>query len=118
MQITDETSVAGYVNFMMGTVRSGVGAHGSNGQGERSDVQPDYRASLKLADDAARLVADTTGRLLGPDVDDALTASLVEAVDSIDLPTKNQALLAKALQNRVWAAALLTVASPEFVTQK
>jgi uncharacterized protein (DUF1800 family) len=121
MQITDETSVAGYVNFMMGAVRNGVGVRGFDGNAPRPDVQPDYTDALKLADDPATLVADTTGRLLGPDVDAALTARLVGVVTSINVPQangRNQAFIDKQLHNRVYAATLLTLASPEFVTQK
>ena len=123
MQITDESTVAGYVNFMATAVEKGVGAHGLDGGAARPDVQPDYRASLRLARDPASLVADTTARLLGPAANDTLVAQLTGAVASITVPERkadgsNQHRIDVALHNRVHAATLLTLASPEFVTQK
>jgi hypothetical protein len=98
-----------------------VGERGIDGKAPRQDVQPNFDAAVKLAKDPAALVADTTGRLLGPNVDGALTTTMVDAITSINVPDpngRNQDFIDKQLHNRVYAAALLTLASPEFVTQK
>ena len=43
MQITNETTVAGYANYMRAVVQNGVGLNGANGTAARRDVQPDYQ---------------------------------------------------------------------------
>jgi uncharacterized protein (DUF1800 family) len=119
MQITNESSVAGYANFMMGAVRYGVGQKAEHGD-PICDVQPDYRASMQLAGDPAALVDDTISRLLGHTNDD-LRQQIISAVASIEVPDRredNGDFIRKQKQNRVWTAVLLTLASPEFVVQK
>jgi uncharacterized protein (DUF1800 family) len=122
MQITDETSVAGYVNFMIAAVRNGVGVHGT-GKDTGCDVQPDFTAATKLADDPAALVDDTFARLLGTRTGAALRSQIVDAVASVEVPPlrpdgSNADHVAKQRANRVYAAVALTLASPEFVVQK
>jgi uncharacterized protein (DUF1800 family) len=108
MQITNESSVAGYANFMMNVVRRGVSG----------DVLPDYQAQMQLAGDPVALVDDTIGRLLEHANTD-LRQQIIDAVTSINVPDQgNPNFIQKQKQNRVWAAVLLTLASPEFVVQK
>jgi uncharacterized protein (DUF1800 family) len=119
MQITNENSVAGYANYMMGAVRLGVGQK-SDDKDAVNDVQPDYRAAMKLADDPAALVDDTIARLL-LHTNDELRQMIISAVTSIEVPDKREGngdYVKKQKQNRVWAAVLLVLASPEFVVQK
>jgi uncharacterized protein (DUF1800 family) len=121
MQITNESSVAGYANYMMFVVRYGVGTRGT-GTNPRCDVQPDFTAALNLADDPQALVDDTVARLLGQ-TDSDLTSQIVSAVSSITIPAPranggNADFIQKQKLNRVYAAVLLTLASPEFVVQK
>jgi uncharacterized protein (DUF1800 family) len=124
MQITDETSVAGYANYMIAAVRYGIGAHGSDGRAPRCDVQPDFTGATALADDPGALVDDTFARLLGENVvDAALRSQVVDAVASVEVPTPradgaNADFVAKQRLNRVYAAVVLTLASPEFVVQE
>jgi uncharacterized protein (DUF1800 family) len=123
MQITNESSVAGYANFMIASVRYGVGAHGVDGRAPRCDVQPDYTAATALADDPASLVDDTLARLIGQHVDPTLKTQIVDAVTSVEVPAlrpdgSNADYVAKQRQNRVYAAVVLTLASPEFVVQR
>jgi uncharacterized protein (DUF1800 family) len=123
LQITDETSVAGYVNFMSTAVARGVGMWGLTGTAKRPDVQPNYAAQLALSPQSGPLVDDVTLRLLGDGVPDAYKARLRAAVDSIVIPAlktggSNQAQVDAAKRNRVNAAVLLTLASPEFIVQK
>jgi uncharacterized protein (DUF1800 family) len=117
MQITNESSVAGYANFMMAVVSRGIGTRGGQ-EAPLNDVQPNYQASMRLALDPAALVDDTISRLLEHTNAD-LRQQIIDAVTSINVPDQgNPDFIRKQKQNRVWTAALLTLASPEFVVQK
>jgi uncharacterized protein (DUF1800 family) len=123
MQITTESSVAGYANFMMGVLLRGVGQHGLDGQAARSDVQPDLSSAVALADDSTALVDDVTARLIGDSVNDDLKNDIRIAVDSIVVPAPNKTgtngnAIAKAKLNRAMTAVMLTIASPEYVVQQ
>ena len=123
MQITNETSVAGYANFMISVVKSGVGPRGIDGRAAKRDLQMNYSALLPLAATPAALVDKVNGRLFGAPVNNALRTSLIDGVTSITLPTlkpdgSNQALVDKAKANRVLAAVAMPLVTPEFIVQK
>jgi uncharacterized protein (DUF1800 family) len=123
LQITYETSVAGYANFMRSGVQSGFGLRGTDGKATRQDVQIDYSAQLALADNSATLVDRALTLLLGPAPQDALKAEIVPAVDSIVVPVlkadgSNQAAVTSAKMNRVYTAVYLVLVAPEFIVQK
>ncbi len=124
MQITSESSVAGYANYMIAAVQRGVGPRGLDGKAARPDLQVDYSALLPLAADAGALVDKVNGRLLaGSTVNPQLRSAMVTAVGSITIPAlradgSNLALVNKAKSNRVWAATALALVSPEFIVQK
>jgi uncharacterized protein (DUF1800 family) len=124
MQITSESSVAGYANYMIAAVQRGVGLKGVNGKAARPDLQVDYSAFLPLATDPAALVDKVNGRLLaGSTVNPQLRSAMVSAVGSITIPAlradgSNRAWVDKAKSNRVWAATALALVSPEFIVQK
>jgi len=120
LQITTETSVAGYVNTMATSVSRGFGV--ANAAGQR-DVQADYAGELALAGTTAPLVDRVTSKLLGDGVPDAFKAQVRAGVDSIAIPAlkannANAAQVDAARRNRVYAAVLLTIAAPEFIVQK
>jgi uncharacterized protein (DUF1800 family) len=117
LQIAHETSAAGYVNFMRDAVSQGVGASNTIAGVTRRDIQIDWTAELALATDAAALVDRVFGRLLPhapPSA--ALRSEIVAAVGAIVVPTTGST--ATALRNRVHAAVLLTLVSPEFQVQR
>jgi hypothetical protein len=123
MQITTETSVAGYSNFMQNVLVHGVGQEGYDGKAGRNDVQTSLAGPLALADDANSLVNDTVTRLIGDNVNSALKTQMVAAVNSVTVPAlnklgNNQAQIDRAHQNRTYLALLLALSSPEFVTQR
>jgi uncharacterized protein (DUF1800 family) len=123
LQATTETSVAGYVNFMSSAVAKGAGLRGTSAAGKRPDVQPDYAGELAVADTSATLVDDVALKLVGDDAPAALKTQVRTAVDAIAIPAlkadgSNQAQVAAARGNRVYAAVLLTLAAPEFIVQK
>ena len=101
-QITNESTVAGYVNFMQRAVASkSVG-----------DLRPDYTGLLGLAPDAAALVAELQLVLAGGQLSASTHATVVAAVNT--MPTKT----ATDLQNRVYAALTLVLAAPDYIVQK
>jgi len=122
LQIASETSAAGYVNYMRDNLSAGVGI--TNGAPfNRRDLQGSYSAELALAADAAALVERVSTRLAYGAAGAALKADIAAAVGSIAIPVlnpggTNQAAIDTAKRNRVNAAILLTLASPEFVLLK
>jgi uncharacterized protein (DUF1800 family) len=123
MQITDESSVSGYINFMIGAVRIGVGQKGVDGKAARPDLQPDYTVLKPLVTDPAVLVDAVNGRLFGAPVDAGLRDETIAAVTSIVIPPlnkygSNQGLIDKAKANRLWTAVALPLVSPEFIVQR
>ncbi|MGM9488464.1 DUF1800 domain-containing protein [Ideonella sp. YS5] len=123
MQITDESSVAGYVNFMVTAVRIGVGQKGVDGKAARPDLQLDYTAQKPLVTDPALLVDSVNDRLFGEPVNATLRDETIAAVSSIVIPPlnkngSNQALIDKAKANRLWTAVALPLVSPEFIVQR
>ncbi len=126
LQITNETSVAAWVNFMRDNVASGVGASNGTVNGtvlNRRDIQPDFTAELALAGDPAALVERVATRLTYGAAGSALKADIATAVGSIAIPAlnttgSNQAAIDTAKRNRVNAAVLLVLAAPEYQVQK
>jgi uncharacterized protein (DUF1800 family) len=124
MQITTETSVAGYANMMMGIVsRGSLGLRGWNGTAASQDVQLDFTSALALGDQPAALVDLVCGRLLGDYASAALKTQITAAVTSVAVPALNKAgtnqnAINVAHLNRVQTAVLLALVSPEFNVQK
>jgi uncharacterized protein (DUF1800 family) len=124
LQISSETSAAGWVNYMRDNIASGVGATNGTVNGvvrNRRDIQPDFAAELALAGDPAALVERVTTRLTYGAAGADLKTLITNAVASITIPaltSTNQAQVDAARRNRVNAAVLLTVASPEFQVLK
>jgi len=100
-QITNESTVAGYINFMTATVRSGI-----------ADVLPNYTAELTLVNDTTALTDRLNLLLCAGQLSSATLASISAAIGTIDTSTLT------GQQNRVYAAVLLTMASPQYIVQK
>ncbi len=118
MQITHETSVAGYVNYMRDAVSAGVGQ--SNPDGKR-DLQAAFAEELALAETPALLVERVASRLTYGTAGAALKTDIADTIAKIAIPAatgSNQAAIDTARRNRVNAAILLVLASPEFLVQK
>ena len=100
-QITNESTVVGYVNFMQTVISRGVG-----------DVKGDYSALLPLAD-TAQLLVDELNLVLAAGQLSASTVALIKGgIDAMP------ALTDAARLNRIHAAQLLVMAAPEFIVQK
>lgn len=98
-QLCNESTVAGYLNFMQTLVNGGIG-----------DMKPDYTADLALAADAASLIKRQATLLGG--VSDATLTTITTAVGTIAATTDAGKL------NRVKAGWLLLLASPDYQIQK
>jgi uncharacterized protein (DUF1800 family) len=97
-QITHESSVVGYLNFMQATITNGIG-----------DVKPNYVPWLTKTADTTALVAELN-KILAADALSVVTqSSLASAVAS--LPNVTDADKTK----RIQAAIFLVMASPEYL---
>lgn len=100
-QITNESTVVGYVNYMQGQIKNGSG-----------DTKPDYTALMPLADTAQALLDEINVVLAAGQLSSATLALIKAAVDSMPLGTDAARL------NRIYATLVLVMASPEFIVQK
>ena len=100
-QITNESSVVGYINFMQTLVNGGVG-----------DVKADYTALLALADGSQTLLDELNLVLAAGQLSAATLATMKTALDSMASGT------AATRANRVYAALVLVLAAPEYLVQK
>jgi uncharacterized protein (DUF1800 family) len=98
LQITDETSVAGYLNF--------VGIYVDRGW---EDVQTTYAREVAIAGDVSALVDRVVLLLAGDAFTPATAAAIKQAVGTIP---------AARPQDRVRAAITLVAAAPEYLIQK
>lgn len=122
MQLAQETTAAGYVNFMRDAVAFGVGQNNGVVNGvnlNRRDMQGNLSAELALADKPADLVARVNTLLLQGRMGNALRDEIVGAVSKLTIPTlaangSNQAAVDSAKRARVNAALLLVLAAPEY----
>ena len=126
MQLFNETSVSGWVNFMRDNVTSGVGQFNGTVNGavlNRRDLRRADAEEMALADQPASLVTRVFDRLLYGQASVALNTEITTAVGRIVIPAlnataSNLAQVDSAKRNRVNAALLLTLASPEYLAQK
>ncbi|GAA0770048.1 DUF1800 family protein [Ideonella azotifigens] len=121
MQATTETSVAGYATAMMNILANGAGVKVTVGTTTGLDVQTDYSADVALAANADTLARKVCDRLITGTPPAALITGMTEAINSIAIPkatASNADKVAAAKLNRVRAALLLAVTSPEFIVQK
>lgn len=110
MQITNETSVAGYINFMRTAISAGAGA---TVNGVR-DIQPDYTAELGLANDPDALLDRVSMLLTGGVLTQATRTAIRTAIASVPIGTANPN---NDRRNRVNMAIYLLMASPEYIVQ-
>ena len=101
LQMTTEPEVVGYVNFMQQMIGWGIG-----------DVRASYASLLPLATNPAALLPEINVLLAAGQVSAATLATIKTAIESI-APTGSDGPL-----NRVCAAILLLMATPEYLTQK
>lgn len=101
-QLTNESSVAGYVNYMQNAIAgSGIG-----------DVRADYTALLALATDSQNLLDEMNLLLAAGHLSAATLVTAKSALDAIPAATDTNKM------NRVLTAVLLVMAAPEYLVQK
>ncbi len=101
LQVANETSVIGYVNYMQTLVSAGTG-----------DVRANYADLISKAPVSATLVEDINLTLAGGQLSAATVTQIQTVVDGISAATP------AGLNNRVYIALLLTLAAPEYLVQK
>lgn len=102
-QIANETSIAGYINFLQWAIRGGYG-----------DVRPSYEALLPLAHDPSALVAWLNLHLaagqLSPETCDLIEAALRETPLTPGSPTSDKL-------DALAGACLVVLSAPEYLVQ-
>jgi len=109
-QITSETSTAGYLNYMQSVVQSGAGVTPAGASAR--DIQTSYAAEMALAADADALINRVDLLLTYGSMSAATRASIRGAVIGVPMTASNAAL------NRARLAVFLTLASPDYLTQR
>jgi uncharacterized protein (DUF1800 family) len=97
-QITNEPSIIAYVNYMQALIISGAG-----------EAKPDYSSLTALASDSQKLLAELNLVLAADQISAATLAQMKAALDTIAVATS------AGLNNRIYAAILLVMASPEYL---
>ncbi|GKS95995.1 DUF1800 domain-containing protein [Acidovorax sp. SUPP2825] len=120
-QIVNETSVSGYLNFMQNAIRNGIfvnapdlpqnASNASNG----FDIACTYANLLPLVTDATALVRKAALLLSAGQVSAATQGRIVAALNTTPVTASSTAAVQL---NRVAAAVLLVMASPEYLVQK
>jgi uncharacterized protein (DUF1800 family) len=101
LQITNESTVVGYVNYMQTAVSKGVG-----------DVKADYSTLMPMADTAQTLIDELNLLLAAGQLSSATLATIKGGLDAMPSGTDAARL------NRIYAALTLVLAAPEFLVQK
>jgi uncharacterized protein (DUF1800 family) len=97
-QITNEPSIIAYVNYMQALIISGAG-----------EAKPDYSSLTTLASDSQKLLIELNLVLAADQISAATLAQMKAALDTIAVATS------AGLNNRIYAAILLVMASPEYL---
>ncbi|MFZ6814499.1 DUF1800 domain-containing protein [Undibacterium sp. Rencai35W] len=120
-QITGETSVVGYLNFMRDVIPNGVGSSSGvvqSGSTSTRDVKADYTNLIALADTPDKLLDQISLLLTANQMSATLRNQILTAVNSVAIPTNSTTNADAARKNRVYLSIFLTMASPEYLTQK
>ena len=107
MEITDVTTVIGYMNSMQAAL--------SGGFGNNSDVYMTLATETALANNPQQLLDRVNLLLLAGQMSPTLSSQILGAINAIPLPATGDPTAA--LQARAQTAIFLTVASPEYTAQ-
>lgn len=100
-QITNESTVASYINFMQGVILNGIG-----------DVKANYANELALVSSPTALLNRLNLLLTAGQLSASTLSTISAAISSISTTT------ASGQKNFVCAAILLVMASPQYIVQK
>lgn len=108
MQITHETSMAGYLNFMLNAVELGTGSGNS--------ISSRYETEVKLSHNPNKLVEHLNVLLMHGSMSESLQQWLLQAIGTVDLPASGDQ--SEARLQRVRIAVYLALSSPEYIVLK
>lgn len=106
-QIVNETSVAGYINFLERAIDTSVWY--------LDDVELDYSAEAAIADDSTALVDRLDLLLTANQLSEDVRTAIIEALDTISVDASGEA---EGPLTRVHTAILLVMASTDYLIQK
>jgi hypothetical protein len=109
LQMTNVSSVVGYLNF----TQTAVGSDTNDG----FDIFSSYAAELNLATNPGALVDRVNLLLMAGEMDSTLYSQILSAVSAIPIPSGDQKAIDAALGARVRTAVSLTMASPSYCAQ-
>jgi uncharacterized protein (DUF1800 family) len=109
MQMTNVSTVVGYINYMQGAI-------GSNAAGG-FDIFSSYETEMKLAATPGPLLDRINLLLMAGEMDSTTYGQILDAINAIEIPSGDQTAINAALANRVQTAIYLTMASPSFSAQ-
>lgn len=110
MQITTETSVLGYANFLAHILENGWGEWNSSLR--RADVQFDFSGWMSLSTQPEQLIDTIAVRLVGHKLPEEAKVPAMAAIESMPTSTDYEK------RQRIQAAILLVAVSPDFVIQR
>jgi uncharacterized protein (DUF1800 family) len=110
LQVANESSAAGYLNAMQAAIQ--------NGYGNSNDVKLDISELQALAHDVDALLGRVELLLTSGAYRPETRTRIRDVVNSVVVPTVGETAMANARRDRVRLALFLTVASPEFLSQK
>ena len=105
-QLVNETSVGGYLNYMMGAISSGINS---------GDITAPYTSELALVTDAAALVGRINLLMCAGQLSADTQTLIVTALNATPVTATSSSTLKR---NRVCAAVLMVMASAEYLIQK
>ena len=104
-QITNENTVATYINFMRDRIAYGYTS-------DNSKIAANYTRELGLVNDPAALVARLNLLLTGNQLSATTVSTIRDAITTINADNES------GRNNRVWAAILLVMCCPDYIVQK
>jgi uncharacterized protein (DUF1800 family) len=111
MEITDVTTVMGYLNTMQAALSS-------SGYGNNGDLYMTLATEIGLANNPQALLDRVNLLLLGGQMSSTLSTQILAAINAIPVPAGGDSTdINNALLARAQTAVFLTVASPEYVAQ-
>ncbi|MBK9443345.1 MAG: DUF1800 domain-containing protein [Comamonadaceae bacterium] len=105
-QLVNESSVGGYLNYMMGVISNGISS---------GDIRADYNRELAWVTDASTLVQQLNLLMCAGQLSPATQSLMVTALNATAV-TAGSSDAAK--RNRICAAVLMVMASAEYLIQK
>jgi hypothetical protein len=109
MQMTNVSTVVGYINYM----QNAIGSNATAG----ADLFSSYDTEMSLAATPTALLDRINLLLMAGEMDPTLYSQILGAIQAIDVPSGDQNAINQALANRVETAIYLTMASPSFSAQ-